>query len=161
MSHSDRLTRVSHEDLDAVVRLRRNSEFARMYLESGIHPRSFPETMQRCAELTDHLSLRLKLFSLADYQGEPSGDSLRRKIDGWLKNKAVPTSRDQLVRICYALEMTPENAQNFMATVSEGGFHYRNPTELTWMFGLRRKQAPTMKRCSQTSRRLKPSYPNL
>ncbi|MBQ9211530.1 MAG: hypothetical protein IJ153_07520 [Clostridia bacterium] len=133
------ITTVSHEDLNAVIRLRRNSDFARQYLESGIHPRAFSDTMLRCAELTDLVSLRLKLFSLDGFIGESSGDSLRRKIDGWLKNKSIPNSRDQLVRICYALDMSPENAQNFMATVSEGGFHYRNPQELTWMFGLQEK----------------------
>ena len=137
MPRPDNLTRISTEDLNAVIRLRRNSEFARQYLESGIHTRSFPETMLQYSELSDLTSLRVNLFRLQDFEGESSGDSLRRKIDNWLKGKAVPSSREQLIRICYALNMDFENAQNFMATVGEGGLHYRNPEELTWLYGLR------------------------
>lgn len=127
--------------MNAVIRLRRNSEFARQYLESGIHTRSFPETMLQYSGLSDLVSLRLALFRLQDFEGECVGDSLRRKIDNWLKGKAVPTSREQLIRICYALHMDEESAQNFIATVGEGGLHYRNPVELTWLYGLRNSLA--------------------
>lgn len=137
MSRLKKLTRISREDMNAVIRLRRNSEFARQYLESGIHTRSFPETMLQYSGLSDLVSLRVNLFRLQDLEGEPSGDSLRRKIDNWLKGKAVPSSREQLIRICYALEMDLENAQNFIATVGEGALHYRNPVELTYLYGLR------------------------
>lgn len=137
MSQSDRLTRISAEDMDAVVRLRRNSAFARQYLESGIHTRSFPETLLQYSGLSDMVELRLGLFRLQDLEGEASGDSLRRKIDNWLKGKTTANSREQLIRICFALRMDLENAQNFIATVGEGGLHYRNPVELTWLYGLR------------------------
>ena len=137
MSDSERLTHISAEDMNAVVRLRRNSAFARQYLESGIHTRSFPETMLQYSGLSDMIQLRLKLFRLQSLEGEPSGDSLRRKIDNWLKGKTSANTRDQLIRICFALEMDLDNAQNFIATVGEGGLHYRNPVELTWLFGLR------------------------
>ena len=123
MTRSGKLTQVSMEDMNAVIRLRRNSDFARRYLESGIHTRSFPETMLQYSKLSDLTSLRVGLFRLQDFEGESSGDSLRRKIDNWLKGKAVPSSREQLIRICYALEMDLESAQNFIATVGEGGLH--------------------------------------
>ena len=137
MSQSDRLNRISNEDLNAVIRLRRNSAFARQYLESGIHTRTFPETLLQYSGLDDLPALRLKLFRLQELEGEPSGDSLRRKIDNWLKGKTATTSREQLIRICFALDMDLESAQNFIATVGEGGLHYRNPVELTWLYGLR------------------------
>lgn len=137
MPRSNKLTQLSKEDMKAVIKYRRNSDFARRYLESGIHPRSFPETMLQYAGLSDLLSLRVNLFRLQDYEGEPSGDSLRRKIDNWLKGKSVPSNREQLIRICYALDMDLESAQNFLAIVGEGGLHYRNPVELTWLYGLR------------------------
>ena len=137
MHRPENLTQISREDMNAVIRLRRNSEFAREYLESGIHTRSFQETMLQYSGSSDLVSLRLALFRLQDFEGEPAGDSLRRKIDNWLKGKAVPTSREQLIRICFALQMDLENAQNFIATVGEGGLHYRNPVELTWLYGLR------------------------
>lgn len=141
MPGSENLTRLSQADMEAVIRLRRNSEFARRYLESGIHPRSFPETMLQYAGLSDPLSLRVNLFRLQDFEGEPAGDSLRRKIDNWLKGKSVPTNREQLIRICFALDMGVEEAQNFLSTVSEGSLHYRNPVELTWLYGLRHRMA--------------------
>lgn len=126
-------------DMDAVIRLRRNSAFAREYLESGIHTRTFSETLLQYSGLSDAAQLRLKLFRLQDFEGEPSGDSLRRKIDNWLKGKTTATSREQLIRICFALDMDLESAQNFIATVGEGGLHYRNPVELTWLYGLRNR----------------------
>ena len=137
MSWHNTLNQISNEDMDAVIRLRRNSAFARQYLESGIHTRSFPETLLQYSGLNDLAELRLKLFRLQHYEGEPSGDSLRRKIDNWLKGKTSANSREQLVRICFALQMDLESAQNFIATIGEGGLHYRNPVELTWLYGLR------------------------
>lgn len=126
------------EDLEAVERLRRNSILARKYLEEGIHVRSFLDNLKRYSGMDDPLQIKARLLSLQDYEGENSGDSLRRKIDYWLKGKTVPSSRDQLVRICYALDMGLDEAQNFIACTSEsGGLHYRNPVELTFLFGLR------------------------
>lgn len=83
-------------DMDAVIRLRRNSTFAREYLESGIHTRTFSETLLQYSGLSDAAQLRLKLFRLQGFEGEPAGDSLRRKIDNWLKGKTTATSREQL-----------------------------------------------------------------
>lgn len=137
MPGRDRSIPILDADMDAVIRLRRNSAFAREYLESGIHTRTFSETLLQYSGLSDPAQLRLKLFRLQGFEGEPAGDSLRRKIDNWLKGKTTATSREQLIRICFALRMDEENAQNFIATVGEGGLHYRNPVELTWLYGLR------------------------
>ena len=71
----DRSIPILDADMDAVIRLRRNSAFAREYLESGIHTRTFSETLLQYSGLSDPAQLRLKLFRLQDFEGEPSGDS--------------------------------------------------------------------------------------
>jgi len=133
-----KLTQISRVDMAAVIRFSHNAEFARQYLEEGIHARTFRETLMKYSGISDETVLKDRLRSgLASMQGESGGDSLRRKISTWMSGKVTPDSRDQLIRICFALNMTEENAQNFMATAGEGGFHRRNPVELAYLFALR------------------------
>lgn len=134
------LTEISKKNVAAVMRFSQNAEFARKYLEQGIRVRTFPETLVKYSGISDMTALRDTLRQkLAGMPGEPSADSLRRKVDMWLNGKTAPESRDQLIRICFALDMSEQDAQNFLATAGEGCLHRRNPVELAYLFALRNR----------------------
>lgn len=134
-----KLNQLSQEDKDLIVRFSHNAGFARRYLEEGIRVRTFVETLARYSGYRDTSRLRDALRNgLYGMPEEPAqAESLRRKVDMWLSGRIVPENRQQLIRICFALNMDEENAQNFMSTAGGGSLHHRNPVELAYLFALR------------------------
>ena len=127
-------------EVSRIIRLSRNAQFARAYLEKGIRVPSFPEILSAYsgirdpAELQERLSVRLR-----GMLGEPNDASIRRKVATWFARKTAPDNREQLVRIVFALEMTEEQAQNFLASAGGGCLHQRNPIELAYLYALRNR----------------------
>lgn len=64
-----------------------------------------------------------------------------RKVQNWLTGKARPTNRVDLWELCFILEMSLDQADAFLASVSEYGIHWRNPVDLTLAFALRQRMA--------------------
>ena len=127
-------------EVSRIIRLSRNAQFVRAYLEKGIRVPSFPEILSTYsgirdpAELQERLSVRLR-----GMLGEPNDASIRRKVATWFARKTAPDNREQLVRIVFALEMTEEQAQNFLASAGGGCLHQRNPIELAYLYALRNR----------------------
>lgn len=134
-----KLYKLSKEDRDLIVRFSHNAQFARRYLEEGIRVRTFAETLMQFSGYRDSTklrdALRVGLFGMPDEPKQP--ESLRRKVDMWLSGRIVPENRQQLIKVCFALGMDEENAQNFMAVAGGGSLHHRNPEELAYLFALR------------------------
>ena len=134
-----KLYKLSQEDRDLIVRFSHNAQFARRYREEGIRVRTCVETLMQFSGYRDSTklrdALRTGLFGMTDEPKQP--ESLRRKVDMWLSGRIVPENRQQLIRVCFALGMDEENAQNFMAVAGGGSLHHRNPEELAYLFALR------------------------
>ena len=69
---------------------------------------------------------------------ESDSDSIARKVRNWLKDVNRPGSREELFRICFALELDEERADAVLCSTAESGIHYRNPKELVYAFCLRK-----------------------
>ena len=136
-------------EVSRIIRLSRNAQFARAYLEKGIRVPSFPEILSAYsgirdpAELQERLSVRLR-----GMLGEPNDASIRRKVATWFARKTASDNREQLVRIVFALEMTEEQAQNFLASAGGGCLHQRNPIELAYLYALRNRLSYTKRPAS-------------
>lgn len=127
-------------EVDRIIRLSRNAEFARAYLERGIRVPIFPEILSAYSGIEDPAVLRDRLCTrLRGMLGEPNDASIRRKVSTWFSGKTAPENREQLVRIVFALGMTEEQAQNFLASAGGGALHQRNPIELAYLYALRNR----------------------
>ncbi len=64
-------------------------------------------------------------------------DSVARNIRNWLhaSHSNMPR-REQLFQICFALKLDAAQADKVIASASEMGIHYRNPTELVYAYCL-------------------------
>lgn len=109
------------------------------FLESGALYRSFRDVLQEAApegDLAEKLRQRLP-----GIEGQPptpkEAEAVRRNISNWLSGSAVPQSREQLFKICFALELDEARASRVLAWASETGIHYRNPKELVYAYALR------------------------
>lgn len=81
-------------------------------------------------DLTDRL-----VTGLTELTNE-SRESVSRKVHNWVKGQHVPQNRETLFQICFLPRLTEENISYVLATSSETGTHYRNPSELIYAFAL-------------------------
>lgn len=51
----------------------------------------------------------------------------------------LPSGREELFQICFALELGEKDAEYILGTTAESGIHFRNPRELTYAYCLRKK----------------------
>ncbi len=72
---------LAESEVERIIRLSRNAEFARAYLEKGIRVPTFPEILAEYSGVTDASALREKLCTrLQGMIGEPNAASIRRKV---------------------------------------------------------------------------------
>ena len=134
---------LAESEVERIIRLSRNAEFARAYLEKGIRVPTFPEILAEYSGITDASALREKLCTrLQGMIGEPNAASIRRKVSVWFTGKTAPENRGQLVRIVFALDMSDEQAQNFLACAGGGCLHQRNPLRAAQPHQLQRGVPP-------------------
>lgn len=64
-------------------------------------------------------------------------DSIRRKVRNWMNGKNLPTEREDVFQICFALELDQSQADRMLTMLTEQGIHYRNPREMVYAYCLR------------------------
>lgn len=65
------------------------------------------------------------------------GGAIERKVRNWLHDRNIPKNREDLFKICFALELNEKCAEAVLGSTSESGIHYRNPRELVYAYCLR------------------------
>ncbi len=109
------------------------------FLEQGATYRSFADILYDIYEEPNLAEKLLDgLVSIKEELGEEVNlNSLKRNVVNWMRGNSVPQSREQLFRICFALELSEKDASKVLSRVAESGIHYRNPQELVYAFALR------------------------
>ena len=99
----------------------------------------FPRLLEEmCGSLS---SVQKKLTEkLTEYEanGGNSREQTARKVRNWMKGKNQPSNREELFRICFALNFDQEQSERIFLASEESGIHYRNPRELIYVFCLKK-----------------------
>lgn len=67
-----------------------------------------------------------------------SRDAVERRVRGWLNNPKNQTLRkNDAIELCFILGLSVEEADAFVALISEEGLHWRNPDEIVYIFALK------------------------
>lgn len=106
------------------------------FLEKEARPRTLREKLELYARGCD---LKAALVSgLAGNHPDMSRDFFEKRVDGWLNNPAhqMLDKRDA-IELCFILGLSLEDADSFVALVSEEGLHWRSPDELVYIFALK------------------------
>lgn len=65
-------------------------------------------------------------------------DAVERRVRGWLNNPDNQTLRKKdAIELCFILGLSVEEADAFVALISEEGLHWRNPDEIVYLFALK------------------------
>lgn len=128
------LTALSKKEWDIIVDTDMNPSDVTAYFFNHMQIRHF-------SELLKNYSKELLINRLCEYDNEAKRDSIRRKVSNWYSDQNQPTDREELIKICFALELDEMNAQRFMSFSFDSGFHLRNPREVTFLFCIRTRKS--------------------
>ncbi|HJA67286.1 hypothetical protein B5F07_03225 [Lachnoclostridium sp. An169] len=76
---------------------------------------------------------------LTEYEGGKDREKTARKVRNWMHDRNLPKNREEVFRICFALELDEERAEQVLGMTEESGIHYRDPGELIYAFCLRKR----------------------
>ncbi len=85
---------------------------------------------------TSKTNLEAQLVSKLCTYDHKSENTIKRKIRLWKYNNCHPVNRLELIKICFALELTSQQASLFLQDMGEYGLNQWNKEELIYIFSL-------------------------
>jgi hypothetical protein len=128
------LTVISQREVLNIYESNWSAEEVYRYLTSDIKVRTFPEVLTSFYPGQD---LRETLVSGLCQIETANPDSISRKVRDWLNGKYVPSEREDLIKICFVLELDELKSVALLSITSDGTFHLRSPRELVFAYCLR------------------------
>ena len=77
---------------------------------------------------------------LTEYSSDENGERTARKVRNWMHDRNLPKNREEVFKICFALELDEQRAETLLGITVERGIHYRNPREVIYAYCLRSKE---------------------
>lgn len=110
-------------------------------LRRDAHLRTIRETLARYAHIpVDDTKSIQSFFTEKLLDHSPPGtkrDTVRRKVQMWLNGNIQSVSKEGAIQLSFALGLSPEDANPFLHRTCGEGFHWRDPDELVFLYGLR------------------------
>lgn len=129
------LTRLSADEYERIRSGRMTPAMAAQYLkEERIVLRTFSETIRELYP-ADDLQFRLNHAFLTG-STEKKG-SVERRIRNWLSGQNSPTSREDIFRIAFALDLSEAQTNFLLGLCTEYGIHYRDGHDVIYSWFLR------------------------
>lgn len=133
--YQDRLTEVSARQLDFVTREDLTPREAVAFLRSGMQLRTFRDILRQVRGTEDVEKELVQGLWQQDQTQQP--DSVRRKVRNWMAGKSLPTEREDVFRICFALKLDLDASGRMLTLLTQQGIHYRNMQEMVYAYCLR------------------------
>ena len=130
------LTQASSNEYNKLFSQQMTPEMAASYLREGrISLRSFGEVLRKFYPAGDILPRLIAAFQ--QESPELSTDAVSKKLRNWLSGRNMPTSREDVFQIAFALELTETQTSYLLGMCSDFGIHYRDGRELVYAWFLR------------------------
>ena len=114
-------------------------ENAVQYLKQDARIRCVRDTLERCSNMqdADKRSLKEALVAIL-MESDPAArkDSIDKNVRNWLADDTQVISKRYAIQLSYALHMPVDNADVWLTRLSGEAFHWRNPEDIVWIFGL-------------------------
>lgn len=130
---AEEMSLLSQAEFDKIVNGDMSAEEAFFYVSRELPVRRFSETLKKFYDGSDLKEVLTNTLITP----ESNRESIQRSVRDGLSDNYIPDDREIYFKICFALKLSETDAQNFMRTATDGGFHVRNPRELAYLFCLR------------------------
>lgn len=129
------LTVLSKKEWDIIVETDMNPSDVTRYFYENMKIRNLGEVL---VSYSDRIDIKeLLVDKLCEYDKTVKRDSVRKKVSNWLSGQNQLKDREELIKICFALELDEIKAQRFMSFSFDGCFHLRNPREVAFLYCIR------------------------
>lgn len=133
---NSQFTQISARQWDFVTQENLSSREAVDFLLNNMKLRTFRDVLRLVCGSEDQESRIVKGLS-SNTSKLLQRDSIRRKVRNWMNGKNLPTEREDVFQICFALELDQSQADRMLTMLTEQGIHYRNPREMIYAYCLR------------------------
>ena len=131
----DEMTELSRINFDEATSGLKTVREAVDFLEENARIRTFREKLEKFYAGDD---LRKMLVEgLCRNHPDMNRDSVERRVRGWLNDSSRSIRKGDAIEICFILKLSLEDADRFVAMVSEEALHWRNPDEIVYIFALK------------------------
>ena len=113
---TENLTEVSAKQWDYITQENLTAREAVAFLYSGMQTRTFRDVLRQVcpdAEQSDRLT-----EGLCAINPDAQPDSIRRKVQNWMGGKALPTQREDVFQICFALGLDLEQSDRMLGLLT-------------------------------------------
>lgn len=131
----DGLTEISARQFDFVTRENLTPREAVAFLRSGMQLRTFRDILLQVCGTEDREKQLIQGLLEQDDTQQP--DSVRKKVRNWMNGKSLPTEREDVFRVCFALKLDLAAAERMLILLTQQGIHYRNIREMVYAYCLR------------------------
>lgn len=131
------MTEISSRAFEAAIIPNMTAQEAADLLMHSIQIRTFADILRSHAQGGDPKQTLVKGLCANDPQRIRA--SVEKKVRDWLSGRYQPTAREDLLELCFIMELSLEEADEFLAEAGESGLHWRDPRELVYAFALRRR----------------------
>ncbi len=129
------MTQITKESFEKAREELLSVQDAVSFLEREAKVRSLRSKIEKFAK-TEDLNKTL-VEGLLRHHPEMKKDSVERRVRGWLKPDSGRSIKKQdAIEVAFLLGLTVEEADEFVALVSEERLHWRNPDEIVYIFAL-------------------------
>lgn len=138
------MTEISSRQWDFITQENLSAKEAVAFLMNGIQLRTFRDNLEvfySGNDLDKRLAEGMYQCALL-YDEHPENmkrDSIRRKVRNWMKNKNLPSAREEIFQICFVLDLDEFHADHLMKRLIDQGIHYRNSREMIYAYCLKHK----------------------
>ena len=129
-------TQISARQWAFVTQENLSAKEAVAFLLNGMQLRTFQDVLRSVCGSVD-LENRLTAGLCANAGKPLQPDSVRRKVRNWMAGKSVPSDREEVFQICFALDLDQDQADRMLSMLTDQGIHYRNPKEMAYAYCLR------------------------
>lgn len=133
---NNKMTVVSEQIYNKAISRTLTASGAVDFLEKEAKLRTLREKLEKFSHGQD---LRTALVQgLMQNHPDMKKDAVERRVRGWLNDPKNQTLRkNDAIELCFILRLPLEEADEFVALISEERMHWRNPDEIVYIFALK------------------------
>lgn len=132
-----KMTEISQANYDAAISDILTIQDAVRYLEKEAKTRTLRSKLEKFSRGRDLRSILVQ--GLLENDSKRKKDSVERRVRGWLSDgeKIRSLKKQDAIEVSFILGLSIEEADQFVAMVSEEALHYRSPDEIVYIFALK------------------------
>lgn len=132
--HTEHMADISIKHWDFLVQENLTAKEVVKYLKSGMSIRTFADNLKDFYHGDDLEKCLIEGF--ADYTGGKK-DSIRRKVQNWMQNKNLPSGRNEMLCICFILELDEKESDILLKRLDGQGIRWQDMGEVVFSYCLK------------------------